>query len=474
MKKNLDNYIIDTITRSSKFKILFILSIFLAFYGAYGLGANNKDFFGTILISFSSGYFNLGFSLLLFVNTIYFCSWFSRYDNYIIRLHDKKSCLKQMICQGLKLNLILMICFLLIYFIFLFFTNFGYFQGSEVFNYGITSHVYVVFYLIRYFCFSCFLSLFIICFYVFLGEKKTILFSLVFFIGYIITLFLDVNLLDNSFKILPYSYYTLYDYSTFSLEIVYSILYLLLLELFFYILIYIFLRRKKHFLSYIIRQDGNFIWNNKKIYFVFLILIPGIVFIVNLFSKVTGIDLFMNALGLKINLDDFYALQYILYYYNILVYLVLAFSIYLKDYQGNLEYLFLRTDFKEFYLQKTISFMFYNFILMISQYIVLSLIAFLGGASFFRFELVLLFIYEYFFISLFQQVILLGCFLSCSFPKLRIIVAISGVLLLFVLPKNILKINIWLTLFMLCVVVILNSFIHKKYNKKIIQVMGGV
>lgn len=474
MKKKLDNYIIDTITRTSQFKILFILSIFLAFYGAYGLGANNKDFFGTILISFSSTYFNLGFLLLLFVNTIYFCSWFSRYDNYIIRLHDKKTYLKQMIRQGLKLNLVWILCFFLIYLIILFFTNFGYFQGSGIFDYGITSHIYVVFYLIRYFCFSCFLSLFIICFYIFLGERKTILLSLVFFIGYILTLFLGINLSDNSFKILPYSYYTLYDYGSFSLEIVYSVLYLLLLEILFYVFIYIFLRRKNVFLPYVIRQDGNFIWNNKKIYFVFLLLFPSVTMVVNLFSKVTGANLFMNSLGLKISLNDFDVLQYILYYYNILVYLVLALSIYLKDYQGNLEYLFLRTDFKEFYLQKTISFMFYNFILMIGQYIVLFIIAFIGGASFFSFDLVLLFISEYIFISLLQQVILSGCFLSCVFPKLKIVIGVFGILLIFLLPKNILKINVWLSLFMFCVVVILNSLFHKKYNKKIIQVMGGV
>lgn len=474
MKKRLDNYIIDTITSTSQFKILFILSIFLAFYGAYGLGANNKDFFGTILISFSSGYFNLGFLLLLFVNTIYFCSWFSRYDSYIIRLQDKKNYLRQMVHQGLKLNLIWLLCFFLIYLIILFFTNFGYFQGSEIFDYGITSHIYVVFYLIRYFSLSSFLSLFIICFYIFLGEKKTMVLSFIFFIGYILILFLDVNLSSNAFKILPYSYYTLYDYGSFSLEIVYSFLYLLLLGILFYILICIFLRCKSHFLSYTIRQDGNFIWSNKKIFFILLFLLPSVVMVVNLFSKVEGVNLFMNSLGLKINFNDFDFLQYLLYYYNILVYLVLVVFVYLKDYRGNLEYLFLRINFKEFYLQKTISFLLYSFLLMIGQYIVLSIIAFLGGSFFFNFDLILLFIYEYIFISLLQQAILLGCFLSYVFPKLKIVIAFLGVLLMFILPKNILKINIWLSLFVFCVIVILNSLIHKKYNKRIIQVMGGV
>lgn len=474
MKKRLDNYIIDTITSTPQFKILFILSIFLAFYGAYGLGVNNKDFFGTILISFSSGYFNLGFLLLLFVNTIYFCSWFSRYDSYIIRLQDKKNYLRQMVHQGLKLNLIWLLCFFLIYLIILFFTNFGYFQGSEIFDYGITSHIYVVFYLIRYFSLSSFLSLFIICFYIFLGEKKTMVLSFIFFIGYILTFFLDVNLSSNAFKILPYSYYTLYDYGSFSLEIVYSFLYLLLLGILFYILICIFLRCKSHFLSYTIRQDGNFIWSNKKIFFILLFLLPSVVMVVNLFSKVEGVNLFMNSLGLKINFNDFDFLQYLLYYYNILVYLVLVVFVYLKDYRGNLEYLFLRINFKEFYLQKTISFLFYSFLLMIGQYIVLSIVAFLGGGFFFNFDLILLFIYEYIFISLLQQAILLGCFLSYVFPKLKIIIAFLGVLLMFILPKNILKINIWLSLFVFCVIVILNCLIHKKYNKRIIQVMGGV
>lgn len=247
MKKKLDNYIIDTITRTSKFKILFILSIFLAFFGAYGLGANNKDFFGTILISFSSGYFNLGFLLLLFLNTIHFCSWFSHYDSYIIRLKDKKDYLKQMIRQGLKLNLIWIFSFFFIYLIILSFTNFGYFQGNKIFSYEISSYIYVIFYLLRYFGFACLLSFFIICFYVFLGERKTMILSFIFFIGYILTLFLDVDFSKNNFKILFYSYYMLYDYGSFSLEVFYSVLYLLLLECFLYFLVYIFMKKKSNF-----------------------------------------------------------------------------------------------------------------------------------------------------------------------------------------------------------------------------------
>lgn len=474
MKKKLDNYIIDTITRTSKFKVLFILSIFLAFFGAYGLGANNKDFFGTILISFSSGYFNLGFFLLLFLNTIHFCSWFSHYDSYIIRLQDKKNYLKQMLRQGLKLNLTWMLSFFFIYLIILFFTNFGYFQVSKIFSYEISSYIYTIFYLLRYFGFACLLSLFIICFYVFLGERKTMILSFIFFIGYSLALFLDIDFSRNNFKILFYSYYMLYDYGSFSLEVFYSVLYLLLLEFFISFFIYIFMKSKRNLLSYIIRQDGNFILNNKKIYLLFFLLFPSVFMIVNLFSKVTGIDLFLYSLGLKVDLDKFDFLQYIIYYYNILIYLMIGLSIFLKDYKGNLEYLFLRNNFKEFYLQKMGSVLFYNFILMISQYGLLFIISLFSGRVLFSFDLVFLFISEYFFILLLQQGILLGYFLSCVFSRLKIVVGVVAILLIFILPKNIFKINIVLLLFMVCLMIALNTLIHKKYYRKIIQVMGGV
>lgn len=474
MKKKLDNYIIDTITRTSKFKILFILSIFLAFFGAYGLGANNKDFFGTILISFSSGYFNLGFLLLLFLNTIHFCSWFSHYDSYIIRLKDKKDYLKQMIRQGLKLNLIWIFSFFFIYLIILSFTNFGYFQGNKIFSYEISSYIYVIFYLLRYFGFACLLSFFIICFYVFLGERKTMILSFIFFIGYILTLFLDVDFSKNNFKILFYSYYMLYDYGSFSLEIFYSVLYLLLLECFLYFLIYMFMKKKSNFVSYIIRQDGNFIFNNRKIYLLLFLFLPSIFMIVNLFSNVTGIDLYLYSLGLKVDFDQFDFLQYIIYYYNILIYLLMGLSIFLKDYKGNLEYLFLRHDFKEFYLQKNASFLFYHFILMISQYIFLFIISLFSGRVFFSFDLLFLFVFEYLFLLLLEQIILFGYFIACILSKLKVIIGMVAILLIFILPKDIFSINILFFLFMICFMIGVNTFIHKKYYRKIIQVMGGV
>ncbi len=298
--------------------------------------------------------------------------------------------------------------------------------------------------------------------------------SFIFFIGYILTLFLDVDFSKNNFKILFYSYYMLYDYGSFSLEIFYSVLYLLLLECFLYFLVYIFMKKKSNFFSYIIRQDGNFIFNNRKIYLLLFLFLPSIFMIVNLFSNVTGIDLYLYSLGLKVDFDQFDFLQYIIYYYNILIYLLMGLSIFLKDYKGNLEYLFLRHDFKEFYLQKNTSFLFYHFILMISQYIFLFIISLFSGRVFFSFDLLFLFISEYLSLLLLQQITLFGYFISCILSKLKVIIGMVAILLIFILPKNIFNINILLFFFMICFMIGVNTLIHKKYYRKIIQVMGGV
>lgn len=298
--------------------------------------------------------------------------------------------------------------------------------------------------------------------------------SFIFFIGYILTLFLDVDFSKNNFKILFYSYYMLYDYGSFSLEVFYSVLYLLLLECFLYFLVYIFMKKKSNFFSYIIRQDGNFIFNNRKIYLLLFLFLPSIFMIVNLFSNVTGIDLYLYSLGLKVDFDQFDFLQYIIYYYNILIYLLMGLSIFLKDYKGNLEYLFLRHDFKEFYLQKNTSFLFYHFILMISQYIFLFIISLFSGRVFFSFDLLFLFVSEYLFLLLLEQIILFGYFISCILSKLKVIIGMVAILLIFILPKDIFSINILFFLFMICFMIGVNAFIHKKYYRKIIQVMGGV
>lgn len=204
------------------------------------------------------------------------------------------------------------------------------------------------------------------------------------------------------------------------------------------------------------------------------LFLPSIFMIVNLFSNVTGIDLYLYSLGLKVDFDQFDFLQYIIYYYNILIYLLMGLSIFLKDYKGNLEYLFLRHDFKEFYLQKNTSFLFYHFILMISQYIFLFIISLFSGRVFFSFDLLFLFVSEYLFLLLLEQIILFGYFISCILSKLKVIIGMVAILLIFILPKDIFSINILFFLFMICFMIGVNAFIHKKYYRKIIQVMGGV
>lgn len=474
MKKRLDSYILDTVTKTDKFKLIFVLSCFLAFYGGYGLVANNKDFFGSILISFSNIYFNLGFFLLLFVNTIYFCSWFYQYDSYLLRLKDKKMYLKHLIYHGLKFNVVWMICFLMIYFLVLFFTNLGFVQNYFLYHYGVSVWVYVIFYLVRYFLLATILSVFVISFFVIFKERKTTIFCFLFFLGYLVMPVFLLHSDEASFKLFPYSYYVLYDYGSFSLEIFYSIGYLLLLGGLLFVVFSLFLKHKQSGFSYVVKKDFSFLIFRKRFSLVLYCFVSILFFIIYLFSGVKGINLFYYSLGLKIDTNSYDFFHYIAYYFNLFFYLSLLLELFFQDYSSHLEYLMLRIDFSRFYLYKVFSLLLCTFLLLLLQYIILLLIGAFWGKVGMDLSLIFIFVVEYLFLLFIQQIVLFSTFLYYLMFPIRYVFVFMGVILFLLLPKNIFVLPIWMLFLGVFLVVGINYFLHKKCRRKIIEGLGGV
>lgn len=477
MKKKIfkNEEIINHITKGSKFKLIFIFAILTAIYGASLLGANQKDFFGTILLSHSFPFFNVMFIAVLCMNTINTCSVFYNNENYIIRLKDKKTQLKELIKIVLKVNVLLVTCYLLIYFMLLNFSQLGFYQVKEVFHYEINSGIYSIFYIIRYYIFALVLMIMNTILYSTLREKKIMIIDILFIVMFGLASVYSMEV-TAKFAIFPWNYYSLVNYGSFSIEIMYSLLYLVILELGVCFLYWMTLKRKQKITTYLIKNDTNYLLKKQKKILFLIFAIPILLTILKTMENRRGMSIINYVFALKIDLNNYNIFEYTIYYFYIIIYLFLSFSLYLKDYKTNLDQIYLRTDFKKVYLHKTKIFVILMFIIMLIQYGVISIIMLLTKNNIPLLELSKAFITQYIFIILVQQISLTGYLVAGINNIIKVIVVVLGIGLLVVLPKSIIdleKYNI-VAIVIITVAIMINHWIHKKYNKKIIQVIGGV
>lgn len=477
MKKKIfkNEEIINHITKGSKFKLIFVFAVLTAIYGASMLGINQKDFFGTILLSHSFSFFNVMFIAVLCLNTINTCSVFYNNENYIIRLKDKRTQLKELIKIVLKVNVLLVTCYLIIYFMLLNFSQLGFYQVKEVFHYEINSGIYSIFYMIRYYIFALVLMIINTILYSKLREKKIMIIDIFFIIMFGIASVYNIEV-TSKFAIFPWNYYRLVNYGSFSVEVMYSLLYLVILELVVYLLYWMSLKKKQKITNYLIKNDINYLLKKQGKILLLIFIIPIILTILKIIENKSGMTILNYVFALKIDPNNYNIFEYVIYYFYIIIYLFLAFSLYLKDYKTNLDQIYLRTDFKKVYLHKTKIFVILMFVIMPIQYGLITIIMILTKNNIPLLELSKAFITQYLFIILVQQISLTGYLLSGVNNIIKVIVIILGICLLVVLPKSIMdleKYNI-VAIIIISVVIMINHWVHKRYNKKIIQVIGGV
>lgn len=235
MKKKLSKKIpiIDFITKTSKFKIIFILMLITVIYASLLLPANQNNLFKSIILTHTFPMFNVMFFSVLSLNTINTCTIFCKNDSYIIRLKNKKATAKELVKLVLQVNTLLIICFLLIYFMLLSLSQFGYYQTTEVFKYHITTKTYSIFLIIRYYLYALIFSAINTILYLKLKEKKTLILNIIFIVMFS---FISLELDNVSFNFLPWHYFTLINYNSFIIELKYSLIYLSLLIFVFIIL----------------------------------------------------------------------------------------------------------------------------------------------------------------------------------------------------------------------------------------------
>lgn len=468
--------ILNFITKTSKFKIIIILSVILSLYGSFILSAGINNYFNSILCTFQFTTFNALFFLILFINTINICSMFDKYYFYIIRLNNKKRYLKELIKLIVYANFIVIGTLFLSYFAFLNLVEFQYIFPTD-YNGYVNNIVYTIFYLIRYIVIAISISIMSIISYVKLGEKITIIFNIIFIAFF---WFFSGNNLSvvNSFSILPWNYFSNINYGSFSLEINYSILFIFILEMIIYFLYRNINYRRNKFNRYVILNDLEYLFRKRCKEIILLIIIPIIVLIVvNISISSDSYELLTMTLGLNLRKENLNIISAVMFTFNIVIYLYLVICLYIKDLQNGLDNIFLRITSVRWYFSKEILSLIITAFLKVLQYLLILVILLISGKNSITFEKVsVVFLSDFLFTIALQQIITLICMNIKSMGKIKYLIIPIIILGILVIPKNIVWYNNYQVILIIVNIILLlfSIFIYKVNKRNIIQNMGGI
>ena len=470
MKKSLHRKftVLNGITGEENFKGIYIFAIILALYGAYILSSGTKTMVEATLMSFTFSIFNLLFFLLIMLNSYNTYKTFSKdFDSYIIRLKTKKNYLKEIISLLVSSNILLIVMFFLIFYTFLVFFQAGNIglDISTVYK-GIPDIVYVLFYLFRYVIYMISLSLIIIL----INYKYNFTSSLFVTICFSISLFLGITSLEvtNSFQLAPWSYFQVTRYGSFSLEITYSILYLL----FFEVLIFYLYNVKKNTKvknKYLFSNDiSYFLHKHKLLLGLFLgttILIPFLTY-----SPLLSVTENLNSMFLvNLNLNKYNILNVIYYILSLTMFVYLAVNLYTKDLMYSLDNIFLREKIISWSKMKLATIILLTILVKFISYILVVLTLSLRAGSV-SFELTILIR------DLAYTILLELLFLNSYVLYLRnykIVSIIAGLVFLLAVSFGV----VWfkgISSILIIVLVISLIFLHKRRPSKLIERVGMI
>lgn len=402
---------------------------------------------------------------------------FDKYDFYIIRLKDKKTYLKELIKVVVYSNIIVISVIILSYFALLNLLEFQYLIPSIFFNYT-NNIIYMIFYFTRYIIIAISMSILCILSYVKFGEKKTLFASLIFVAFFWLT---QTSLeMVNSFSILPWKYFNFVRYGSFSLEINYSVLFILLLELII-CLIYKLVNTRFNSKTYVymILNDLEFLLREKYREILLLIILPLLVLLVMYVGVYKdGIEILKMTLGLNLKKESFDIFNVAMLTFNIVIQLYLVLSLYAKDLKKGLDNIFLRLSSTRWYLMKEIITLLVTFLLKLIQYTLIIVILIITKKSNLIFSVISkIFLSDFLFTITIQHIFILTYLNIRTLPKIiECLLFVIVVAFAMMVPKNIMWYNSYQLILLICnIIIILISIPIYKFNKrKIIQTMGGI
>ncbi len=357
MKSKIHNRaaILKYIISKERFKGLYFLTLVLAVYGAWILGLGSDNFWDSILIPFQFFLFNILLFCIFSMNILSFCETFSKeFSYYISRLQTKKRYLKELMINSMLLQLYLLILFIILFVAFKLLFSSASMTIYEIEGLGITNLQFLLFYLFRYFLLLFLLEGITVLLYFYFGKKGSALYNLLLLAGLIVSNYFDI-LAKPWF--LPWKYFTGVGSASFSQELTFSILYIVLLSI--VLLFFLFFERGKNPFKkrkFFLLSDIQHILKRRIYIPLLMIFVPLISSFLFLSSEGQGSIMIQNVMGLEFKMMDLNFVQTICYLVNISTGIFLIIDVFTKDLRYQLDNIFLRIKAQDWFFIKTFLF----------------------------------------------------------------------------------------------------------------------
>jgi hypothetical protein len=235
---------LNYVTSNEKYKAIFFVSLIVVIYGSLALGLPAGNLFDSILVPFQFPIFNILLFSLLFLNNLNLCSIFRKdFNFYIIRLKSKKNYFKTMIELSIVNYLFHFLLIFLIMATLILLTTINNISIYDYQNYSISNLVYAIYYMFRYVIYGLVITTIFTLIYIATNDKISIIIEVLF-----LSMFLKSNMISlyakDGISLFIWTYFSATTFNTFSLDVLSSIIVLLILEIFCFILFKIINNKK--------------------------------------------------------------------------------------------------------------------------------------------------------------------------------------------------------------------------------------
>lgn len=225
-------------------------------------------------------------------------------------------------------------------------------------------------------------------------------------------------------------------------------------------------------MKYIYLNDIEYLIKKRKKLLIAMLLIPLLIMLINIKSSFSLVERLVNAMGTNwISFNESNMLEFIMYLFNISIYVFLIVDIYVKDIAYGLDNIFLRIHPKKWFLKKSIIFISLVLILKLLQYgVLIFTILLLNEVSYIGiFKLIT---YDFIYVVFIDFLFITAYIVSATLNKNKIIPFGLFLVIIILMPKNIynlkeFEIGIMFLTLILCLG--FSTYLFNFFNKNIIQ-----
>ncbi|MCM1370966.1 MAG: hypothetical protein NC181_03650 [Clostridium sp.] len=223
-------------------------------------------------------------------------------------------------------------------------------------------------------------------------------------------------------------------------------------------------------MKYILLNDISYIFKQRKKFLLMLISIPIIVMLIVINSSLNNNQMICYSMGTNLVLKESNLIEYVMFAFNICIYIFLAIDLYTRDVMYELDNIFFRMSPEKWISRKCTFLTIFTILLKILQYLFLSsTLFFIKNNGIFDIKLIL---YDITLTLLLQLLFILVYSYALGIKKYKYILYFICILIIIIIPKDVLNIHyIQLVITGLLIVILtfgIKGFI-KKFHKKVFE-----